>query len=49
MAKAPMSKTDDAAVEEKDAPEGPILDLSDGLDTQAVDLRDVPDDWANTA
>ncbi len=29
MAKAPMSKTDDAATEEKDAPEGPILDLSD--------------------
>ena len=29
MAKAPMSKTDDAAAEEKDAPEGPILDLSD--------------------
>jgi len=29
MAKAPMSKTDDTAAEEKDAPEGPILDLSD--------------------
>ena len=28
MAKAP-SKNEDVAVEEKDAPEGPILDLSD--------------------
>ena len=26
-----------------------ILDLSDGLDTQCIDLREEPDDWAATA
>ena len=26
-----------------------ILDLSDGLDTTMIDLRDEPDDWAATA